>query len=338
MLPALTLSSLTLAPQKLPAFYTAYHEKSAALTEAALRDTTLQCTRALQYGPKSHQKLDVWASADVGSATGREHGARKGMPIVVGIHGGGWNYGIPEWAGFVATHVCASGALYVTPAYELGKGTHQSWPACRDDLILALRYLHDHPSRLVLTGHSAGGHLASCLGLAPALLRSRGLDPSAIRALFVVSGPLGLRAKDLSPFRWMWRFWLTRPLIWLLFALLDRANILLPVLGRPANRETAVESSALASLETAEAEDLPPHVHFTYGTNEDEQLLQRAQARELQRIVASRPALAKRVRIEVLECKGAGHFDTHWQAADGSSAWTQAMRRATHAIRAEQGP
>ena len=210
---ALSLKA-ALQPQPLPPFLEPYSEKALALTDSALGDDALEVTRGIAYGTELHQTLDVWAPAVRPPAP---------MPIVVSIHGGGWEFGYPEWAGFGAQTVCAAPALYVTPAYALGGGERQAWPASRDDLLAALRWVIDHadafggdPSRLVLTGHSAGAHLAACLGLDPPLLRAAGVPPSAGKALFLVSGPVGLRAQDFAPRQWLWRFWVGRPLIhWL---------------------------------------------------------------------------------------------------------------------------
>ena len=304
-------------PQSLPTFLMPYHEQSLSLTEAAFNNCTVRCSRGLSYGSELHQTLDVWAPATGGS----------GLPIVVSIHGGGWEFGFPEWAGFPAQHVCTTPALLVAPAYALGEGRRQAWPASRDDLLQALRWVGEHgaayggdPSRIVLTGHSAGGHLASCLGLNPPLLRDAGIDPAAIRALFLVSCPVGIRAEDFAPRHWLWTLWIGRPFIRALYSKV--APNLRAVIGAPPNEATATEASALASVLTADPATLPPVVHITYGVQGDFPFC-KPQARRLQRILQQLPGGP---RVDILEVAGAGHFDTHYELADGSSAWYSALR------------
>ena len=78
--------------------------------------------------------LDVWSPASKPASA---------MPIVFSVHGGGWEFGYPTWAGFGARGVCAALALYVTPSYALGGGERQAWPASRDDLLAALAPVGD---------------------------------------------------------------------------------------------------------------------------------------------------------------------------------------------------
>jgi acetyl esterase/lipase len=306
-----------LAAQDFPPFLDSYHERSLELTEAALADEAVTCARGVSYGPESHQTLDVWSPAAGGDK----------LPIVVGIHGGGWEYGYPEWTGFPAQHICAAPALFITPAYTLGDGHRLAWPASRDDLLLALQWVREHaaslggdPSRLVLTGHSAGGHLASCLGLNPSLLTAAGIDPLAIKALFLVSCPVGLRAEDFAPARWLWRFRVGRPLVRALYRKV--APNLRAVIGDPADAATAAEASALVSVLAAEPESLPPLVHLMYGGKGDFPFC-RPQAAQLQRLLTQSQGGP---RVEVLELAGAGHFQTHYELADEGSAWHAALR------------
>ena len=68
-----------------------------------------------------------------------------------------------------------------------------------DDVALATRWTHDHiaehggdPTRIVLAGHSAGGHIAALLALRRGRLRSRGVDVDAIRGYAPLSPILDL--------------------------------------------------------------------------------------------------------------------------------------------------
>ena len=322
----LSLSLKTsLKPQSLPSFLVPYNEKALALTDAAIEHDSLSVSRGVSYGPASHQTLDVWAPVAPTTAS---------LPIVVGIHGGGWEFGYPEWAGFGALTVCATPALYVTPAYALGLGERQAWPESRDDLLAALRWVVEHakeyggdPARIILTGHSAGAHLAACLGLDPPLLRSAGVAPSAIKALFLVSGPVGLRAQDFAPAHWLWRFWVGRPLIWWLYRKGVSPN-LRAVVGSPPEPTAVLAASPLARLAEQDPAELPGLVHITYGGKRDFPFCKpqarrlRAELERLGRSATSAP------RVEVLEMSECDHFGTHWALAEPGSEWIAALQSA----------
>lgn len=329
--PSFECGGKNLVPQALPSFLLQYHERSLSFTEAALEDDTLHCERNVQYGPNPHQTLDVWSpSASVG-------GSSKALPIVVCIHGGGWEWGYKEWCGFVAQSVCAAPALLVTPSYKLGESREQAWPESRDDLLGALRWVRTHAqglggdaSKLVLTGHSAGGHLAACLGLDPQLLRGAGVPPDTIKALFLLSCPLGLQAQHFAP-RWLWRLWLTRPLL----CLLHRGSIekqLRAVVGYSASPEArdaaAAEASPLASAEAGtESRELPPLIHISWGGDGDFPIC-KPQARRLREALARTKDDDRPPRFVLRQLAEADHFETHYELADPGSDWHKELRAA----------
>jgi alpha-L-fucosidase 2 len=95
-------------------------------------------------------------------------------PVAILVHGGGWSRGdkrtVPEgdnsditpWFGMFtnAGFTCFSVNYRLAPAHL--------WPACFDDVQTAIRWVKAHaaefngdPNRIVLVGHSAGGHLAT---------------------------------------------------------------------------------------------------------------------------------------------------------------------------------
>jgi acetyl esterase/lipase len=89
-------------------------------------------------------------------------------PCVIVIHSGGWNSGSPEefleFNSLLAQHGYAVAAI----AYRLAP--RWSWPAPREDVLHALRYLQAHaaelgldPQRFVLLGRSAGGQIAEAV-------------------------------------------------------------------------------------------------------------------------------------------------------------------------------
>lgn len=92
------------------------------------------------------------------------------MPVMVYIHGGGWNHGDRKGAlRSICGYVTKRGYIGVTVDYRLTP--EAPFPAQIQDVKLAIRYLRAHakqyhidPSRIGVWGTSAGGHLASLLG------------------------------------------------------------------------------------------------------------------------------------------------------------------------------
>lgn len=92
------------------------------------------------------------------------------MPVMVYIHGGGWNHGDRKGAlGSICGYVTKRGYIGVSLDYRLTP--EAPFPAQLQDVKLAIRYLRAHakqyhidPSRIGVWGVSAGGHLAALLG------------------------------------------------------------------------------------------------------------------------------------------------------------------------------
>lgn len=96
-----------------------------------------------------------------------QHPLAATMPAVLWIHGGGWEGGSHQGNGaaFLAQHG------YFTATLEYRLSGEATWPAQLEDCKLGVRWLranaakyHVDPDHIGCAGHSAGGHLAACLG------------------------------------------------------------------------------------------------------------------------------------------------------------------------------
>jgi len=103
--------------------------------------------------------------------------ADKPLPTLIWIHGGGWTGGVKESATGIPAYL-AMGMNVVNVEYRLARTA--SAPAAVEDCRCALRWVIQHAkeygidvNRLVVSGGSAGGHLALTTGMLPA---SAGLD------------------------------------------------------------------------------------------------------------------------------------------------------------------
>jgi acetyl esterase/lipase len=108
-------------------------------------------------GGHERQKLDLFLPA----------GAKQ-LPLVVWIHGGGWQNG--SKTGTAAVSVLARGYAVASINYRLS--SHAIFPALIEDCKAAIRWLRVHASeygydgtRIGVWGSSAGGHLVAMLGV-----------------------------------------------------------------------------------------------------------------------------------------------------------------------------
>jgi acetyl esterase/lipase len=99
---------------------------------------------------------------------------RSPRPCVVVIHGGSWvsgnrlDDGTKRWL-----NDWLAGLGYAVASIDYRLSPEFKWPAQRDDLLAAIRFLRDHAAdlgidgdRLVLLGRSAGGQMATAAGYA----------------------------------------------------------------------------------------------------------------------------------------------------------------------------
>ena len=113
-------------------------------------------------------KLDVYSRSD----------ATTPQPTMIWIHGGGWTGGNKEGAMFSLLPYLEMGWNVVNVEYRLAKVSLA--PAAVEDCLCALRWVirnakqyNIDTSKLVVSGSSAGGHLALTTAMIPA---SEGLD------------------------------------------------------------------------------------------------------------------------------------------------------------------
>ncbi|HXI89599.1 MAG TPA: alpha/beta hydrolase [Blastocatellia bacterium] len=113
-------------------------------------------------------KLDVYVPREAGAPN----------PTVIYIHGGGWVGGAKETSWLQLVPYLEAGWSVVNVEYRLARVSLA--PAAVEDCRCALRWVirnarqyNFDTSKLVVTGHSAGGHLSLTTGMLPA---SAGLD------------------------------------------------------------------------------------------------------------------------------------------------------------------
>ena len=143
----------------------------------------------LSYGENAKQRLDLYLPEE----------QRKGAPVFLFLHGGGFREGDRAQYGFIAEPLAERGIVTAVASYRLtGDGFH--YPDQPEDAKLALEWLYRNvaeyggdPTALYVGGHSAGAILAADLGVDRRWLAEAGIPESALRGIVPVSGPYDLR-------------------------------------------------------------------------------------------------------------------------------------------------
>ncbi|TAK47415.1 MAG: alpha/beta hydrolase [Xanthobacteraceae bacterium] len=102
------------------------------------------------YGPSPRQTLDLFGTS------------REGAPLAVFFHGGYWQALDPSFFSHMAKGANAHGLAMAVAGYDLCPEVRVG--AIIDEARRACAFLwRNYRRRLVVAGHSAGGHLAACL-------------------------------------------------------------------------------------------------------------------------------------------------------------------------------
>jgi arylformamidase len=130
---------------------------------------------------------------------------RANAPVLVFIHGGYWRTLDKADHSFIAPSFTRQGALVVIPNYALCPSCGIEDIALQMTRAVAWTYRHaalygGDPQRLVVVGHSAGGHLAAMMLSCRWKDVSPGLPPGVVRGAMSISGLFDLEPLRLSPF------------------------------------------------------------------------------------------------------------------------------------------
>jgi acetyl esterase/lipase len=121
----------------------------------------MQLIRNVVYGPEERHRLDVWRNS-----TTPLH-----APVIYYLHGGSWTFGDKREQGRPMLHEFVDrGWVAVVINYRLAP--RHPWPAQIEDATRALGWIKKNiatyggdPDRVVISGGSAGGHLAALAAL-----------------------------------------------------------------------------------------------------------------------------------------------------------------------------
>jgi acetyl esterase/lipase len=214
------------------------------------------------------------------------------------LHGGAWSSGYPWWTSFMAPGVRAAGGVLVAPTHRMGP--EHRFPAQMHDAAAAIAWVWANAERIgvdrdriVVGGHSSGGHLAALAALHPDALGGAGVSGSIVKACLPVSSSYDLRNPDAEP-----------------GSLKARLSAML--LARPGDGRAA---SPVIHLERG-----GPSFHIVYGENDFRWIKQTSgeMAEAMRR---------HRQCVQLEAWAGADHFATHLALKDPQHPWYDTLRR-----------
>ncbi len=122
---------------------------------------------------------------------------QRNFPVVMFVHGGGWHSGNKELYAQFGQLMARNGLGGVVINYRLSPQAR--FPAHEEDVAKAFAWVHANiaryggrADRLIVCGHSAGGHLVSLLATDERYLKAENLTPRDIRGVISMSGVYAL--------------------------------------------------------------------------------------------------------------------------------------------------
>jgi acetyl esterase/lipase len=152
----------------------------AILSEARAQDVK----RDITYADPAHERqvLDVYSSTNA-----------KNLPVVVWIHGGGWERGDKTDVQIKPKVFMDKGFVFVSVNYRLLPSVDMEMIV--RDVAKSIRWVHDHiaefggdPQRLLIMGHSAGAQLAALICTDDRYLKAEGLSLAITKGCVPVDG------------------------------------------------------------------------------------------------------------------------------------------------------
>lgn len=120
--------------------------------------------------------------------------ADHSVPVVIFVHGGGWDSGDKNNYKFVGAALAEQGYVAVLPNYSLYPKVKS--PVFCQDIADAVAYVHAHANEwggnaneIYLMGHSAGAHIVMMVTLDQQFLHQAGGDTSWLHGVIGLAGP-----------------------------------------------------------------------------------------------------------------------------------------------------
>ena len=151
---------------------------------ALFAQADVQVERDIAYAEPKNQRqmLDIYTPAGA-----------KNLPVVVWIHGGGWQAGDKSEVASKPGAFTGKGLVFVAVSYRFV--TSVPMDTIVRDIAKSVRWVHDHigtrggdPNRIFLMGHSAGAQLAALVATDERFLQTEGLSLAILKGCVPVDG------------------------------------------------------------------------------------------------------------------------------------------------------
>lgn len=176
----------------LPAEELAAIKASQEKRSAAFRASAPRKHLDLKYGPHARERLDIYLPP------------KDGAPLFAFIHGGYWQWNDKEGTDFLGKELVAAGAAFANieyalcPAVTLAELTNQIRRALAFLWKEAPKYGYDR-ARIVVSGHSAGGHLTAMTMVTDWPSFEKGLPVDLVSGGLPISGVYDVEPIRLTP-------------------------------------------------------------------------------------------------------------------------------------------
>ena len=163
---------------------------AASVLNGITPNSSFERSKDVPYGPLPRQTLDVY----------RANAPRPGAPVVVFVHGGGWEDGDKKIYKFVGDAFAKDGYDVVVPNYRLHP--EAVYPSVVEDTARAAAWATGEFGRpVVLMGHSAGGYNVLQAVFAPGISAEAGLDVcSGVAGVVALAAPTGAYELESEPY------------------------------------------------------------------------------------------------------------------------------------------
>ena len=149
------------------------------------RGTMQLATKTL--GASDARKILVFGPQEVEAKT-------EQMPVLLFVHGGSWNKGDPADYGFIARAFSPEGFIVVLAGYRLHP--EAVYPAMLEDTAAAIAWTHKNiaqfggdPTRITVSGHSAGAYNVVMAALEKRWLAEHDIDANMLAGVVGLAGP-----------------------------------------------------------------------------------------------------------------------------------------------------
>ncbi len=127
-------------------------------------------------------------------------------PLIILIHGGGWQSGTPALMIALAIALVERGYIVAAPSYRLSE--EAPYPAAAEDLVSAFHWLNNaaqyniDSTKIALSGGSAGGQLAALLAYSGGIVGSSDTNSKRfnVQALINIDGLSDFTSSEALPF------------------------------------------------------------------------------------------------------------------------------------------